>query len=108
MTALWSEQGRISLKKDIIKTKEIFIPIAEIIGIRKVRSELQNLVLKCLEPETYNRIKLDFDAKYAKKEKDFKERKSYENQIKNHNKKSQSQQKNILTLFHLCKDVGRR
>lgn len=54
------------------ETKEIFIPIAEIIGLRKIRSELQNLVLKCLEPETYNRIKIDFDAKYAKKEKGIK------------------------------------
>ncbi len=54
------------------ETKEIFIPIAEIIGLRKIRSELQNLVLKCLEPETYNRIKLDFDVKYAKKEKGIK------------------------------------
>ena len=54
------------------ETGDIFIPIAEIIGLRKIRSELQNLVLKCLEPETYNRIKLDFDAKYAKKEKGIK------------------------------------
>ncbi len=55
------------------ETKEIFIPIAEIIGLRKIRSELQNLVLKCLEPETYNRIKIDFDVKYAKKEKGVKD-----------------------------------
>lgn len=55
------------------ETKEIFIPIAEIIGLRKIRSELQNLVLKCLEPETYNRIKTDFDAKYAKKAKGIKD-----------------------------------
>lgn len=57
-------------KKMATETKEIFIPIAEIIGIRKIRSELQNLVLKCLEPETYNKIKSEFDLKYAKKDKD--------------------------------------
>ena len=55
------------------ETKEIFIPIAEIIGLRKVRSELQNLVLKCLEPDVYNQIKVEFDEKYAKKDKRVKE-----------------------------------
>ncbi|MBR7172210.1 MAG: bifunctional (p)ppGpp synthetase/guanosine-3',5'-bis(diphosphate) 3'-pyrophosphohydrolase [Clostridia bacterium] len=60
-------------RKMAIETKEIFIPIAEIIGLRKVRSELQNLVLKCLEPEVYNKIKVEFDAKYAKKDKKVKE-----------------------------------
>lgn len=60
-------------RKMALETKEIFIPIAEIIGIRKVRSELQNLVLKCLEPEKFSAIKTEFDAKYAKKEKKIKE-----------------------------------
>lgn len=60
-------------RKMAIETKEIFIPIAEIIGLRKIRSELQNLVLKCLEPETYNQIKTEFDAKYAKKDKKVRE-----------------------------------
>ena len=60
-------------RKMATETKEIFIPIAEIIGLRKVRSELQNLVLKCLEPEVYNKIKAEFDAKYAKKDKAVKE-----------------------------------
>lgn len=68
------------------ETKEIFIPIAEIIGIRKIRSELQNLVFKCLEPETYEKIKLEFDEKYAKKDKKVKELQ--------------------ISLFKTLKDVG--
>ena len=55
------------------ETKEILIPIAEIIGIRKIRSELQNLVLKCLEPEAYEKIKTEFDARYLKKDKSVQE-----------------------------------
>lgn len=60
-------------RKMALETKEIFIPIAEIIGIRKIRSELQNLVLKCLEPETYSKIKTEFDFRYAKKDKKVRE-----------------------------------
>lgn len=53
------------------ETKEIFIPIAERIGIRNIRSELQNLVLKCLRPEEYERIKNEYEKKFAEKKERF-------------------------------------
>ncbi len=55
------------------ETKEIFVPIAEVIGIRNIRSELQNLCLKCLEPETYEKIQAEFGEKYFQKDKKIKE-----------------------------------
>ncbi len=45
------------------ETQELFIPIAERLGIRKIRSELQALTFKCLLPEDYFKIKNDLDAK---------------------------------------------
>ena len=45
------------------ETLELFIPIAERIGIRKIRSELQELTFKCLHPEEYNKIKIGFEKK---------------------------------------------
>lgn len=45
------------------ETNDLFIPIAERIGIRKIRSELQELVFKCLYPEQYIKIKTGFDKK---------------------------------------------
>jgi len=45
------------------ETSELFIPIAERIGIRKIRSELQELTFKCLHPDEYNKIKIGFDKK---------------------------------------------
>ena len=45
------------------ETNELFIPIAERIGIRKIRSELQELVFKCINPEEYIKIKTGFDKK---------------------------------------------
>lgn len=49
------------------ETLEIFIPIAERIGIRKFRSEMQNLTLECLNGEEYRRIKEKYDDIYAHK-----------------------------------------
>ena len=49
------------------ETRDLFIPIAERMGIRKIRSELQNLVFKCLYPDDYERIKQEFDAKFKKR-----------------------------------------
>ncbi len=46
------------------ETKEIFIPIAERIGIRKIRSELQNLVFKCLSPDDYENLKKQYEKKF--------------------------------------------
>ncbi len=53
------------------ETKEIFIPIAERIGIRKIRSELQNLVLHCLRPEEYEKIKNEYIKKFEVKKEKF-------------------------------------
>ena len=38
------------------ETLEIYAPIAERMGIWKIKSELEDLSLRCLEPETYNQI----------------------------------------------------
>lgn len=46
------------------ETKELFVPIAERIGIRKIRSELQILVFKSLYPEEYTKIKTEFDTRF--------------------------------------------
>lgn len=53
------------------ETKEIFVPIAERIGIRKIRSELQNLVMQCLTPEEYDRIKREYKKIFDAKAKQF-------------------------------------
>lgn len=49
------------------ETQELFIPIAERIGVRKLRTELQELTFKCMYPEEYNAIKTEFDRKYEKR-----------------------------------------
>lgn len=48
------------------ETKDLFIPLADKIGIRSIRSELENLVFKCLHPDEYNEVKTEFDKRYAK------------------------------------------
>ena len=45
------------------ETIELFIPIAERIGVRKIRSELQELCFKCVNPEEFNKIKTGFEQK---------------------------------------------
>ena len=49
------------------ETRDLFIPIAERMGIRRIRSELQNLVFKCLYPDDYDKIKQEFDLKFKKR-----------------------------------------
>lgn len=49
--------------KMAIETNELFIPIAERMGVRKIRSELQELTFKCIHPDDYNKIKIGFDKK---------------------------------------------
>jgi len=51
------------------ETKDLFIPIADKIGIRTIRSELENLVFECLRPEDYKKIKKEFGDKFTAGEK---------------------------------------
>lgn len=53
------------------ETQELFIPIAERIGVRKLRAEMQALTFKCAHPEEYEKIKAELDAKLKAKEKDL-------------------------------------
>lgn len=46
------------------ETRDLFVPIAERIGIRKIRSELQILTFKVLHPEEYSKIKESFDKRF--------------------------------------------
>ena len=50
--------------KNANETTEIFIPIAERIGIRKIRSELQELTFECLYPDAYAKIKETMDRNF--------------------------------------------
>lgn len=49
------------------ETQELFIPIAERIGVRKLRSELQSLVFQCLHPEEYIKLKTELVRKLTKR-----------------------------------------
>lgn len=44
------------------ETQELFIPIAELLGVRNLRSELQSLTFECLFKDAYEEIKLEHDA----------------------------------------------
>jgi len=57
-----SREKQIRIAKE---TQELFIPIAERLGIRKLRSELQALTFKCLLPDDYAKIKNELDVKLA-------------------------------------------
>ena len=52
------------------ETQDLFIPIAELLGVRNLRSELQSLVFECLFKESFEKIKSEQDrrvqAKYKK------------------------------------------
>lgn len=45
------------------ETQELFIPIAELLGVRNLRSELQSLVFECLFKDTYEQIKSEQEEK---------------------------------------------
>ena len=47
------------------ETQELFIPIAERIGVRKLRAELQALTFKCMFPDEFVKIKAELDDKLA-------------------------------------------
>ncbi len=53
------------------ETQELFIPIAERIGVRKLRSELQALTFRCMHQEEYAKIKSELDEKLKAHEKDL-------------------------------------
>ena len=55
------------------ETQELFIPIAERIGLRNIRAELESLTFKCLNPEEYVEIKAYQDKKLAKHAKSIEE-----------------------------------
>ena len=63
-----SRERQIRIAKE---TNELFIPIAERIGIRNMRSELEALTFKCLHPDEYSKIKKDFDRKFDNHEKNI-------------------------------------
>lgn len=44
------------------ETQELFIPIAELLGVRNLRSELQSLTFECLFAEEFEEIKYEHDA----------------------------------------------
>ena len=48
------------------ETQELFIPIAERIGVRNLRSELESLVFKCTNPDDYVKIKTELTRKLTK------------------------------------------
>ena len=53
------------------ETQELFIPIAELLGVRNLRSELQSLVFECLNKESYEQIKAEQDRRVQGKSKKF-------------------------------------
>ncbi len=68
--AFLSREKQIKMAKE---TKELFIPIAERFGIRKIRSELEELTTCCLYPEEIQKIKAEFDAKLGKRKEQIEE-----------------------------------
>lgn len=62
-----SPERQIAISRE---TQELFIPIAELLGVRNLRSELQSLAFKCLFYDSYLNIKKEQDdqlkSKYKK------------------------------------------
>lgn len=53
------------------ETQELFIPIAELLGVRNLRSELQSLVFECLYKDAFEQIKAEQDRRVQAKYKKF-------------------------------------
>lgn len=49
------------------ETQELFIPIAELLGVRNLRSELQALTFECLFKEAYEKIKQEQNEQLSEK-----------------------------------------
>ena len=54
-----------------LDTRDIYIPIAERLGLSSIKGELEDLVFKYLYPEDYNRISLLLEKTFAKHQKDL-------------------------------------
>lgn len=65
-----SRERQIRMSKE---TNELFIPIAERLGIRNIRSELEELTFKCLHKEEYAEIKAEFDRRFKSRENELKQ-----------------------------------
>lgn len=50
------------------ETQELFIPIADRIGVRAIRSELERLCFRCIYPDEYEKISEEFNRKFKKRE----------------------------------------
>lgn len=55
------------------ETQELFIPIAELLGVRNLRSELQSLVFECLYKDAFEKIKSEQDRRVKSRLKKFTE-----------------------------------
>lgn len=67
------------------ETQELFIPIAERIGVRKLRAELQSLTFQCLHPEEYKTLKEEIVRKLEKRKDKIQEIESKMKKILNDN-----------------------
>ena len=63
-----SEDRRLAIARE---TQELFIPIAERLGVRNLRTELQSLTFECLHKESYEKIKIQHDGQISKKQKNI-------------------------------------
>lgn len=52
-----------------METQELFIPIAELLGVRNLRSELQALTFECLFKDSYEKIKQEQDNQLSEQSK---------------------------------------
>ena len=63
-----SSERQIAIAKE---TQELFIPIAELFGVRNLRSELQSLVFECIYKDSFEQIKAEQDRRVSAKQKKF-------------------------------------
>ncbi len=57
-----AEERQVAIAKE---TQDLFIPIAELLGVRNLRSELQSLTFACLNREMLEKIKAEHDAQLS-------------------------------------------
>ena len=91
------------------ETEELFIPIAERLGIRKIRSELQELTFKTLHPDDYEKIKREFDRRLLSRKSEFNEvEEKISDELSNHNIefKLQSWQEHYYSIYKKIRNDG--